>query len=129
MKGKSVFLSGPMSGLDYCNAAEFARAHAIVKEAGAYMVYNPAVEYLRSEYRADDMPHSYWMRLCINELTSNVGTHTIFGDRHADNQRYHVLVMLPGWEDSPGARTEREVAIACGIRVCELEEVGGWQSM
>lgn len=124
IKGRSVFLSGPMSGLDYCNVDEFARAHAIVKEAGAYEVYNPAVEYLLSEHGANDMPHSYWMRRCINELTSTMGPHDIFGDKYADNPKYSVLVLLPGWEDSDGVRTEREVALACGMMVCELGDVG-----
>jgi hypothetical protein len=31
--------------------------------------------------------------------------------------------MLPGWQDSDGARAEREVALSCGIPVYELSDV------
>ena len=40
-----------------------------------------------------------------------------------DGAFYDVLVSLPCWQDSAGARLEREVAVACGIDVCELAEV------
>lgn len=108
VKGKKVFLSGPMSGLPHYNVAAFADAHATVIEHGAIHVYNPAIEYLKRG--RNDMGHEYWMRKCLQALIGDV-------------PGYNVLVSLPGWEDSEGARTEREVAQACGIEVCELDEV------
>lgn len=31
-----------------------------------------------------------------------------------------VIAMLPNWQSSPGARTEHEFAVGCGIKVMEL---------
>lgn len=110
-----------MSGIDYYNVDAFAKAHAIVREAGAYRVYDPAIEYLRSDLvRSSEQTHAYWMRRCIGELVSETPK-TIFSN--GGDYNYDVLVSLPGWEYSDGARLERAVAEMCGIDVCELEEV------
>lgn len=119
LHGKSVFLSGPMSGLLHYNVEDFAKAHAIVKKAGADCVYNPAIEYLQSTVESND--HEYWMRRCLHELTSETIS---FGDDEVETKsNYDVLVLLPGWMGSAGAQLEYTVAAACGIEVCELGEV------
>ena len=114
VKGKNVFLSGPMSGLDHFNVGEFAKANAIVKEAGAVKVYDPAIEYLNGDKRRG---HEWWMRRRIGELTK-FGKSIVIPDMMYPF--YEVLVSLPGWEDSEGARLEREVALACGMEVVSL---------
>ena len=108
VRGRHVFLSGPMSGISHYNVAAFADAHATVIEHGATHVYNPANEYLIRGM--NDMVHEYWMRKCLQALIGDV-------------PHYDVLVSLPGWEDSEGARTEREVAQACGIKCVDLSEI------
>lgn len=118
VKGKSVFLSGPMSGLEHFNVDEFAKAHDVLRKAGASTVYDPAIEYLRSEV-GSTTSHAVWMRRCISELTSST-TQNLFG---VNVRRYDVLVSLPGWKRSRGARLERKVAKACGIEVCDLRDV------
>lgn len=35
---------------------------------------------------------------------------------------YDTIVMLPGWNVSRGARLERDVALACGMRVVDFSE-------
>lgn len=116
VKNMRVFLSGPMTGIEHYNVEAFARAHAIVKEAGAEYVYDPAMEWLVAEGReSESMTHADWMRRCIHELTRN----DLVGGRH-----YHRIVQLPGWEDSGGALVEAAVADACGIACVELSEVG-----
>lgn len=35
--------------------------------------------------------------------------------------RCDLVIMLPGWESSPGARRERDFAVMKGMRVLELE--------
>lgn len=117
VKGKRVFLSGPMSGLEHFNVDEFAKAHDVLRKAGAYKVYDPAIEYLRSEVNSTTS-HAVWMRRCISELTST--TKSLIG---VNVRRYDVLVSLPGWKRSRGARLERKVAKACGIEVCDLRDV------
>lgn len=123
VKGKSVFLSGPMTGVEHYNVGEFAKAHAMLREAGAWKVYNPAIAYLTSQVREDTVDHAYWMLACIRELTKVDSN--IFADGSNPIKTYQVLVSLPGWESSKGARTERMVAAACGIKCYDLEDVVG----
>lgn len=109
---KRVYLSGSMSGKAHYNAPEFVRAHAICKEAGAHLIYDPALEWLNDDYEDD---HEYYMRVCVHELTREYpNTYTKY---------YNVVVQLPGWEDSEGAKTEAIVADACGIPRVALEDV------
>ena len=111
IKGMRVFLSGPMTGIEHFNAPEFARAHAICKEAGAAFVYNPAAAWLReTKDESTAKTHEDYMRACIGELTRGgwgVGT-------------YDCIVLLDGWVESDGASIEYEVACACGIKVFQL---------
>ena len=110
--GKNCFLSGPMSEYEHYNVGAFIDAHVLLKELGAKEVYDPAVAWLQSEA---EHTHEEWMALCITELT-----HWPWGD---DKCFYDVLVQLPGWDKSKGARTERTVAEACGMEVIELEDI------
>lgn len=117
VRGKRVFLSGPMTGRYHNNVAAFAVAHARLKEAGAEWVFDPAVAYLRETVEESGRhDHGEYMRFCINELTRPT-----YG--HKDGNEYKLLVSLPGWDGSEGATIERAVAEACGIEVCDLEEV------
>lgn len=112
IKGLNVFISGPMSGIEHYNVGEFAKAHAICKEAGAEAIYDPAYEYLHGRESAS---HKEWLRRCISTLT--MASHVSY------KPFYEVLVQLPGWEDSEGAKTEATVADACGIQRIALEDV------
>ena len=114
VKYKRVFLSGPMTGQSCYNVAAFAEAHHRLIELGAADVYDPAVEYL-TDPDPTHKTHEMYMQRCINELTrlSDVSW----------SRSWDVLVLLPGWKDSEGARVESEVAKAIGIEVCELGDV------
>lgn len=122
VRGKRVFISGPMTGKWHCNVAEFATAHARLKEAGAAYVFNPAIGYLcqRQEVAALKT-HGDYMCDCIHELTDR--RKRTQGWEYVIPMAYDLLVSLPGWEDSDGAATERAVAEACGIEVADLSEV------
>ena len=115
--GKRVFLSGPITGREDFNRAEFAKAERIVRNLGAGMVYNPAE--LPS---ADDAHrHSHWMIRTLHELTEYFGFPRI---EMNNKPMYDVLVLLDGWRESDGARVERVVAAACGIDVLEMVNIG-----
>ena len=113
INGLKVFISGPMSGYEHYDVGEFAKAHAICKEAGAEAIYDPAYEYLRNN--ESSVSHELWLRRCISTLTME--------SRVSYKPFYDVLVQLPGWEDSEGAKTEAIVADACGIPRVALEDV------
>jgi len=115
VKGKNVFISGPMTGMPDLNVGVFAVAHHRLKEMGAADVYNPSTEYLDSE-RTDKMAHSDWMRVCLHELTAYLSVYA--------GRKYDALLSLPGWEQSEGARLERMVAEAIGMEIIEAEEIG-----
>lgn len=118
VRGRNVYLSGPMTSLEHFGVGRMAEAHAIVKEAGAASVYDPGIEYLTHGSQMDS--HEVCMRRTLHELTK-VRRDGLIVSRQPF---YDVVVTLPGWEESPGAKTEVEVARACGIRVIGLADVG-----
>ena len=97
---RSVYLSGPMSGVEQNNAGMFARWHAWLRECGISDVFDPAYEWMADDR---DFPHEEYLRRTIHQLTRQEG--------------YDCIIMLPGWQTSEGAVTEMTVADACGIRV------------
>lgn len=112
VEGKNVFLSGPMTGLPHYNREVFMRADKFVKTFDAAYIYNPA-EHIKE---LEGFSHGMCMRVSLQNLCSLKNPFV-----------YDVLVSLPGWENSSGARMEREVAEACGMEVCNLDEVVAWK--
>ena len=113
VKDKSIFLSGPMTGIELYNTPAFMEAHARLKLMGCGEVFNPVIEWLWDDSGSTD--RLYYMRKCVERL--GMGP-LAYGHEHWD-----MLVSLPGWEDSEGARLEREVAEALGIECHDLAEV------
>lgn len=96
IKGKRVYLSGPITNTKNYKGL-FMFAEELVKFGEAKQIYNPAVQVPES---------SSWgqaMTQCLSEITN-----------------YDTIVMLPGWNTSCGAKLERDVALACGMRVIKL---------
>ncbi len=106
VKGKNVFISGPMTGIPHYNVEKFAAVHAELKEAGAKRIYDPAIEWLLNEY--EDKGHECYMRKSTRLLADT---------RVGNKPVYDVVVVLDGWGNSKGARAEIEVAKACGVDV------------
>lgn len=130
LNGKTVFLSGPMSGIKNMNVEVFAAAHHIVRNLGARAVYNPAIEYLTTDPEYGDRTHEQWMAQCIHEITKMeynghlAGYLNVSGNRsYLYRPKYDVLISLPNWHDSDGACIERRVAQACGIECYNLNEI------
>ena len=121
LKGKNVYLSGPMTGREHYGVAELAEAHAALKEAGAAYVYDPAIRYLaKSQRKLAVMRHEDWMCDCLHELTEREKRDQCWVDLLP--MKYDLLVQLPGWEESDGAIEEFSVAKSCGIRVASIAE-------
>ena len=111
IKNLSVFLSGPMSGIENYNVAAFCEAHARLKALRPMRVYNPAISYLTS---GDEYLHTGWMMISLKELLAG-----------NNGYRYDVLIQLPGWQQSKGAILEGLVAEGCGIEIAQLSDVLG----
>ena len=114
IEGKSVFLSGPMTGLPKWNKEAFAKAEERLYELGAEWVFNPATDAPKTDF--DPYGHDYWMACTLHELTT-LPQH--YGDS-GFSPVYDMLALLPGWEASKGARVECEVAHAIGLVVIEM---------
>lgn len=112
LRGMRVFISGPMTGIELYNVAEFFKAEARLKVLGASYVYNPAREWLDSK---EERTHEEYMRRCISSMTAE---RLFTRDRNID-----VMVRLNGWNRSDGAMLESQVARMCGIPILEQREL------
>lgn len=120
--GRSVFLSGPMSGHDGNNLLKFIEVHRMLIDLGVHRVFDPALEWAK-EVTSGEPEHvaSHYMRKCIHELTMPKA----FGEPNDPEwpKKYDMIVHLDGWEDSLGACMEHQVAVVCDIEVMHEDEV------
>jgi hypothetical protein len=110
---KNVILSGPMTGLPNYNIAAFMDAHAELRKLGAGDIFNPALSWMQQG--CVEKSHGEWLRASLHELTTRAYAGT--------GNRYDVLALLPGWQESNGACMEVSVADAIGIQMVELSEL------
>ena len=108
LKGRRVYLSGPMTGLPDHNREAFYRAKRACEAAGAEIVFNP-----REAWGHTDKPGEWYMLHDLHRLTESTGEGPLFD----------TIVLLSGWTRSQGAQEEYRVAVACGIEPVELREV------
>ena len=99
IQGKSVFLSGPITGVDgYKN--KFADAAEVIETLGASSIFNPAAKIQDSTEREEAM------RICTSKIITS-----------------DCVITLPGWRDSEGACFEYVASEICGIPHYELKEL------
>lgn len=122
LSGKYVFLSGPISDQPDDAVDLFCTAHhRLRKLAYAEYVFNPALRHLiKQQRKLMAMGHEDWMADCLHELTSREARDQIWHD--ITPMKYDLLVQLPGWEKSDGAKAEAYVAEMCGIPIVSIEE-------
>lgn len=106
-----LYISGPVTGIEHDNRTVFDNTQKLLAEAG----YDSFLPYYLVE---PSDSHETAMLLCINELTGRTQKP---GIRHPV-PCYDGLALLPGWEQSEGAKLERAVAEACGITVKTVDE-------
>lgn len=90
-----VYISGPMRGYPEDNYPAFNTAAAAFRAAG-WLVRNPADNF----HGAHDKTFAEYMRVDIKDLLEST-----------------AIALLPGWEDSVGARTELLIARTLGLEV------------
>lgn len=96
----TVYICGPMSGLPDFNYPAFNAAEVAIRERYACRVLNPARQ-------PDGLTWEEYMRRGCADVVSAT-----------------VVVVLPGWQKSPGAVIEMATALIHGIRVVMWEEMG-----
>lgn len=122
IEGMRVYISGPMSDdPENYHVDDLSLAHNKLNKMGATQVFNPGIVYLnQKQIHRKLKTHSDYMLDCIHELTRR--QKRTEGWEDLIPQKYDVVVQLPGWEKSLGAKTEAEVAKACGIPCVALED-------
>lgn len=104
-KPMRLYLAGPMRGHEFFNATAFFTAAGELRKKG-YHVYNP--------HELDSLTGFNCLTNTIDDLNlkSTIRIDIEFILEHSD-----ALCMLPGWEESKGARAEKAVAEWAGIEV------------
>ncbi len=104
-----LYISGPVTGRPDDNHEVFEDARKRLNAAG-FTSFDP------HKLVPHDDPHDEAMRGCIHELTA-----PLWGDGETTGY-YDGLALLPGWEQSEGAKLEKAVAEACGIPCKTVDE-------
>lgn len=105
-----VYIAGKMSGLPNYNYPMFFKAEEILTRLG-YEAFNPAhhsgdtLEEAIATVHTDPRPWEWYLKEDIKIL---LGCDYIF--------------LLPGWEDSRGARLEYHVASEVGIKILDIQD-------
>ena len=96
---KRIYIAGPMSGLPDFNYPAF-HAKAIELRAQGFEVENPA---------ENPDPHCRswlgYMRMAVAQLA-----------------KCDAVYLLPGWEESRGARIEHQLAVDLGLKIIDRPE-------
>lgn len=106
-----LYISGPVTGIEHGNRGAFEDARGKLFLAGYEAMIPHDLVY-------PEDTHETAMLLCVNELTEREA-------RRASSPPvpfYDGLALLPGWEQSEGARLEKAVAEACGIPCKTVDE-------
>lgn len=101
-----LYISGPVTGIPKDNRPAFHEAQKEL-EARGYMTNIP------HNFIASGTLHEEAMVISIHKLTER--NYFVEGALGRWKAAYRGVALLPGWEQSEGARLEKLVAEACGI--------------
>lgn len=100
----SIYIAGPMTGYDNFNYDAFNDVAMVLRESDYQQVNNPA-EHFNGDQR---LPWTKYISQAAN---------VVLGAR--------VIVLLPGWEASTGARLEAALGVSIGARLYRAIETDG----
>lgn len=95
-----IYISGPMTGLPDNNNAAFNEAADRLNKAGWTVINPAALDAALDKTTKKSTPRSAYLRRDVEYLLT-----------------CEWIYMLPGWQNSPGARLEHLVAIETGMEV------------
>lgn len=118
-RGSKVYVAGPMRGIPEFNFPAFNAATAMLRQIGCE-VFNPAerdnethgTDISKGNATGDEAQatkdHGF-------NLRDALGDDLAFICKHAE-----AIALLPGWQNSKGAKAERATAEALGLVIVEL---------
>lgn len=120
-----VYVAGPMSGIKEFNFPAFHAAAAKLRNEG-HIVFNPAERDIERHNGVD-----------ISKGNAS-GSQEVAAEEHGFSLRdaladdtwwickeADAIALLPGWEDSKGARAEHALAVALGHTIIHMVPFGG----
>ena len=107
---KNLYVIGPVTGIENDNRPAFEAARQRLFAAGYWVVGIP------HDHIASGTPWGMAMRISICKMLGH-GAGRGFG-----HIVYDGVAMLPGWEDSKGARIEHDLAAELGIPCKTVDE-------
>lgn len=117
MKGLRVYIAGPMeSAGGNWNMPLFGYVTKSLREGGCE-VFNPAEHLIENHGSLENV-------LKLSKAGGKLARRRAMRDEICwiiDNAQ--LVVLLPGWEKSPGATAERAVALSIGIEVREIGNI------
>jgi hypothetical protein len=110
-----IYLAGPMRGYKDFNHPAFHRAAGLLRDMG-HIVFSPA------EHDNDVGLDTTGMTGDLDEIAAaGVSLRLLLAaDLDWITREADALVMMPGWEDSAGARAEAAVALTLSLPVWDL---------
>jgi len=109
---EEVYIAGGMRGIPYGNFPAFEVAAETLRKAG-YSVFSPAENDMKTQGNPYDSEGN-----CVDEtfdVRKALADDCEYICLHAD-----AICMLPGWENSKGAKAEKALAEALGLEVMYL---------
>lgn len=110
----AVYLAGPMRGIGQFNFPAFHRAAEFLRSEG-WGVFNPAEFDEHNGFDATGYDGTEDLTAIGFNLRESLGADLAFIAARAD-----AVAVLPGWEDSRGARAEVATALALGLLVFDV---------
>lgn len=104
-----VYLAGPMQGYENFNKKNFDKYEEILKSSG-YEVFNPSETDLSKSYQSGEVEGQEFVNQCLNI------------DLNYICKNAEAIALMPGWENSKGAKAEYFTALACNLKIIILED-------
>jgi hypothetical protein len=120
MVAKVIYLAGPMQGYPEFNFPAFHRSAAFLRSLG-HVVFSPAERDIERHGGKDISKDNATGD--VKEATEKHGfslRHALAEDTDFICMEADAIAMMPGWENSKGARAEHALAVALGHEIMYL---------
>jgi hypothetical protein len=115
--GLRIYLAGPMNSVGgNFNFPLFDHVARKLRDIGG-QVYSPA------DHARDELGSLEDIQMLPKEVMKDARRQLMQDELNWICMHAQLVLMLPGWKQSPGARAEREVALAIGKKVIELPNI------